>query len=521
MPFARNLTRLFVIVFVMALGLATLVGCASSPAKVAEVVAPAASTPEPEAVSEALPSPANAADGAAEKAAETTSDEVAQATPEQDAAPTEIPADEPVPQELASQEGAPEAAAEPVETAELPPPAAPLEPSELEEANNAITEAEAAEADTYSPELITAARAALEEAKAKAESDPDGARELLKTARETARQALESSLALRLQAFVAKLAKASELLKAQKADKWQPAEWAALDSQRQEAELALTEDYEMGRPMAQAALEAMTASLNSLSERLATVQALQKSVLASLDEADSADAFVWVPDQLQQANDTYFTGTGFWKKFQLDKAEEAFTAALFQAQAVTAKAIRELARKQTEQLMLDTMHKLEKASGATVVDPQDNIIGPKPWSGTDQLKVLKKPTSSLSGRPVAAILSEGTVVMGDTQRVTYLDEAKEAWGRGVEAMYGEDYPLANQEFLQAQRLIETYLALAVDKVYTVRLIPGNRDSLWRISEYDSIYASPWDWPKIWKRNQKLIQNPDLIYPGWQLIIPPQ
>jgi nucleoid-associated protein YgaU len=88
-------------------------------------------------------------------------------------------------------------------------------------------------------------------------------------------------------------------------------------------------------------------------------------------------------------------------------------------------------------------------------------------------------------------------------------------------MYSEDYPLANQEFLQAQRLIQTYLALAVDKVYTVRLVPGHRDSLWRISEYDAIYASPWDWPKIWKRNQKLIQNPDLIFPGWQLIIPPQ
>ena len=63
--------------------------------------------------------------------------------------------------------------------------------------------------------------------------------------------------------------------------------------------------------------------------------------------------------------------------------------------------------------------------------------------------------------------------------------------------------------------------MAVDKVYTVRLIPDRRDSLWRISEYSGIYATPWDWPKIWKRNQKLIQNPDLIYPGWQLIIPPQ
>jgi len=525
MPFAQNLTRLLVIVFVLALGLATVVGCASAPAKVTEAVKPAVSTAATVtptvAVSEPVPETVTEAVTAADTPVEPVPEAVAQAEPEVATVPDEAPADQPVSEEVASKEPEPEAVVEPGEIAELPPPAAPLDPSELEEANTAIAAAEAAEADTYIPDLMASARAALEEAKNKAESDPDAARELLKTAAGTAREALEASLALRLQAIVAKLAKASELLKAQKADKWQPTEWAALDSQRQEAEIALTDDYETGLSKAQAALEAMTTSLDSLTERLATVQALQKSVLTSLDEADSADAFVWVPDQLQQANDTYFAGTGFWKRFQLDKAEEAFTAALFQAQAVTAKAIRELARKQTEQLMLETMRKLEKASGATVVDPQDNIIGPKPWSGTEQLKNLKKPQSLIAVPPIAAILSRGTVVMGDTQRITYLDEAKDAWGRGVEAMYSEDYPLANQEFLQAQRLIQTYLALAVDKVYTVRLVPGHRDSLWRISEYDAIYASPWDWPKIWKRNQKLIQNPDLIFPGWQLIIPPQ
>ena len=58
-------------------------------------------------------------------------------------------------------------------------------------------------------------------------------------------------------------------------------------------------------------------------------------------------------------------------------------------------------------------------------------------------------------------------------------------------------------------------------VYTVRLIPDRRDCLWRISEYKEIYGDPYLWPVIWRRNRKLIQNPDLIYPGWQLVIPPQ
>ncbi len=172
--------------------------------------------------------------------------------------------------------------------------------------------------------------------------------------------------------------------------------------------------------------------------------------------------------------------------------------------------------------MYDTMRKLESASGKTVVDPQDNIIAPQPWSGNEQLKNLGKPQSSLSRRPLALIPTDGsTVVLADKQRVTFLDEAKAAWLRGVQAMNAEDFPLANQEFLQSQNLVNEYLALAIDKFYTVRLLPDRRDSLWRISEYEGIYGSPWDWPKIWKRNQKLIQNPDLIYPGWQLIIPPQ
>jgi len=63
--------------------------------------------------------------------------------------------------------------------------------------------------------------------------------------------------------------------------------------------------------------------------------------------------------------------------------------------------------------------------------------------------------------------------------------------------------------------------MAVDKLYTVRLIPERRDSLWRISEYQSIFGDPLQWPRIWYRNRRLIQNPDLIFPGWQLIIPPQ
>jgi len=66
--------------------------------------------------------------------------------------------------------------------------------------------------------------------------------------------------------------------------------------------------------------------------------------------------------------------------------------------------------------------------------------------------------------------------------------------------------------------VEIYKSYAVKGVYTVRLILERRDCLWRIAEYPrSTTTLPV--AKIWRRNRKLIQNPDLIYPGWQLVIP--
>ena len=58
------------------------------------------------------------------------------------------------------------------------------------------------------------------------------------------------------------------------------------------------------------------------------------------------------------------------------------------------------------------------------------------------------------------------------------------------------------------------------KTYTVRLIPGARDCLWRIASYPEIYGDASLWPKIWQANKDQIANPDVIEPGQVLVIPP-
>jgi len=384
------------------------------------------------------------------------------------------------------------------------------------DAQAAIAEAEAVEADQYAPVPLNAARKALADGRDQSKTDPAAAKASFETAIAKAHEARDAASAARTQALLDKLDAALAKWTALQPDRWVPDESAPLVAQAEAAKTAVSADYATGLPQASDALSALEAATEKLSARLASVQDLRTQAQSAMDAAEAADADIWVPDLVQSANDAFFEGTGAWKKYQLDAAEEAWNTAIFQAKSAQGKAEAAMERKRTEQLMLDTMKKLEDASGKTVVDPHDNIIRPKPWNGEQELQQLQQ-------KPVSVLIpADGSVaVLADVQRVTYLDQAKEQWIQGVKAYDAGDLTLANESFLQSQKLIETYLAMAVDKIYTVRLIPDRRDSLWRIAEYGEIYATPWDWPKIWKRNQKLIQNPDLIYPGWQLIIPPQ
>jgi nucleoid-associated protein YgaU len=76
----------------------------------------------------------------------------------------------------------------------------------------------------------------------------------------------------------------------------------------------------------------------------------------------------------------------------------------------------------------------------------------------------------------------------------------------------------------------------VSTSYTVKLVPGNRESLSRIASYDFIYGSAVRWPTLYRSNRSIIDKKydryvkhtgdpkysraaDLIYPGQVLDIP--
>jgi len=58
------------------------------------------------------------------------------------------------------------------------------------------------------------------------------------------------------------------------------------------------------------------------------------------------------------------------------------------------------------------------------------------------------------------------------------------------------------------------------KEYVVGTWAENRDCLWNIAGKVEIYGDPFQWPKIWQGNTSQIKNPDIIFPGQRLTIPP-
>jgi len=84
----------------------------------------------------------------------------------------------------------------------------------------------------------------------------------------------------------------------------------------------------------------------------------------------------------------------------------------------------------------------------------------------------------------------------------------------------------NESVEFSKKVLKIYLQLILsatngeNKTYVVRLIPQRRDCLWRIAGYPFIYNNPYLWPLIWIANLDIITNPDLIFPGQVLIIPP-
>lgn len=76
---------------------------------------------------------------------------------------------------------------------------------------------------------------------------------------------------------------------------------------------------------------------------------------------------------------------------------------------------------------------------------------------------------------------------------------------------------ANKDKVSNPDLIFPGWVLLIPGLDTYRVIPD--DCLWRIASYLSVYSNSRDWPKIYEANKDKIRDADLIYPNQELTIP--
>lgn len=98
--------------------------------------------------------------------------------------------------------------------------------------------------------------------------------------------------------------------------------------------------------------------------------------------------------------------------------------------------------------------------------------------------------------------------------------------RGVydDAVAAYDNEIYNDSIDLSIKVINMLSAIspALPKYYRVRLIPDNRDCLWKIAEYYFVYQDRNQWQIIYERNKEVFKEPDnphLIYPGQVFEIP--
>lgn len=411
-------------------------------------------------------------------------------------------------------------------------------------ARSAVRRANAMGANQYFPAEYRQLVEDLNAAEALVASDPVSAVTALENVEMRANALHDKTLETRKKAYIDKYMKNDSVLKDQEADKYAPAEYSAIQSMASEVQdLYEAGELNRAREKADETLQTQARLYYNLNENLRYTAILERDTVNYLSDAEDNEAFIYAPEELNAANDLYNGGMAALKNYNLEESVSLLSAA--KAEAVRAAQVSAVRKKQaeTDDLMTSTQKRLEEISTLRVENPDGSITQAEDWEGEDylarnplidhsenieaveieqlELRELDAPVDNLGGPSDIPIETEGTQVNADEQDTNYLESAKKLWERGVNARNDGQFDLANDYFRQAQAYIDAYEANAISKTYTVVYRKKNTDSLWIIAERDDIFGDPFLWPKLWRANKRIIQNPDLIYPGQVLSIPPK
>jgi nucleoid-associated protein YgaU len=176
---------------------------------------------------------------------------------------------------------------------------------------------------------------------------------------------------------------------------------------------------------------------------------------------------------------------------------------------------RERARQRAESLMREAKEKLDR-----VKEREKRRGQPR---GSLDIKVNKFALASadfiLVAKPIEVIGASETETKTEIDETPTVELVEKYYSLADEAFKKGEYLDAQAYAMKAIRLADQLLIQEVSKTYKVILNPRDRDCLWKIAGrmYDK---KTWMWPIIWRANKFQIQDPDLIYPGQVLNIPP-
>ena len=447
--------------------------------------------------------------------------------------------EEEAPPEEVIEEGISEAPVETPEPVEEPQ-VEPVSREELQLARQALLRAEEAEASRFAPDLMEEGYADLQKAAGLAESDPEQSRALLAGVIEKADKAFELGKQGLIAEARANMAKLDAALLEIEADKFSPEAYQAVKTQFDETNTMIDQGALVKARESYNLSSLKARNLHrQLSENIRWVKILERDTNTYLTEAEEAEAYLWADKEFLEASDLLSSGMTSFRQYDLKASEATLKEAKFKARNAIYLAEKRKEQNATDQLLLQIQQDLEEASALQVQTEEGEIMEGDPWSGSEYLNenplmdvkaedyegedssLLNYDLDKSLDEDVEIVEEEEEEMAGSVNSVSsLLEKAKTLWQEGVQARNEGEYEKSKELFVQAEAYIKAYRANAVGQTYTVKYNPDDRDCLWKIAGFDGIYDDPFLWPKIWKRNQKKIPNPDLIYPGQVLIIPP-
>lgn len=408
--------------------------------------------------------------------------------------------------------------------------------SEFAAARQALERAETVEASRFASHIMGPAYKNLKKAKALASKDPVKSRSLLASVKKGAREAYKVALAALIREWELRLAELDKDLVRMKAPQYSPDFYAKVKAQFENTIRAIRgqEVKKARRDFHKSKLMAKNLQ-NSLDENLRWIGILERDTKNYLDEAEKEESYAWASKEFNRASYLLTEGMLQFRNYNLEAAEAALKEARFRAKDTLY--LTQVRKKQaeTDALVEQVQMALEEASTLQVEEEDGSIKDAAPWSGNDYLKdnpliqaeagEYKPEKSKLLDYNLETGTKEGRILEEEEEEIqrrvsSLLEKAKLLWEEAVRERNAGNYDKSRELLSQAEAYIKVYESRAVGKRYTVVYRKERQDCLWRIAEFKEIYDDPYLWPRIWQRNQKSIPNPDLIYPGQVLVIPP-